>query len=172
MKKKIVVIIGGRGIGDLIYHLPLLKSLYKSFGEKIYIISNKINQSKEVFKNEIFYEKIIEFDNHRFGFFKTIKNIFVFKKKINDIKPKYIFLTSNTSRLVLPVLLSNAQKKYIIGNKNFFFNKDKSSQNLTFSQKILKFTKDLKLSKKVFSFSLNNQNFRINKKSKKKKFLW
>ena len=169
MKKKIVVIIGGRGIGDLIYHLPLLKSLYKSFGEKIYIISNKINQSKEVFKNEIFYEKIIEFDNHRFGFFKTIKNIFVFKKKINDIKPKYIFLTSNTSRLVLPVLLSNAQKKYIIGNKNFFFNKDKSSQNLTFSQKILKFTKDLKLSKKVFSFSLNNQNFRINKKSKKKK---
>jgi len=171
VKKKIVVIIGGRGIGDLIYHLPLLKSLYKSFGEKIYIISNKINQSKEVFKNEIFYEKIIEFDNHRFGFFKTIKNIFVFKKKINDIKPKYIFLTSNTSRLVLPVLLSNAEKKYIIGNKNFIFNKDKSSQNLTFSQKILKFTKDLKLSKKVFSFSLNNQNFKINKKSKKKIFM-
>jgi ADP-heptose:LPS heptosyltransferase len=172
VKKKIVVIIGGRGIGDLIYHLPLLKSLYKTYGEKIYIISNKINQSKEVFKNEVFYKKIIEFDNYRFGIFKTIKNIFIFKKKINDLKPKYIFLTSNTKRLLIPVLLSNAEKKYIIGNKNFIFNKDKSSQNLTFSQKILKFTKDLKLSKKVFSFSLNNQNFKINKKSKKKKSLW
>ena len=28
MKKKILVIIGARGIGDLIYHLPLLRSLH------------------------------------------------------------------------------------------------------------------------------------------------
>ena len=169
MKKKIVIIIGGRGIGDLIYHLPLLKSLHKTFGQKIYIFSNKINQSKEVFKNEVFYEKIIEFDNHRFGIFKTIKNIFIFKKKINDLKPKYIFLTSDTKRLLIPVLLSNAEKKYIIGNKNFIFNKVKSSNNLTFSQKILKYTKDLKLSKRDFSFLLNNQNFKVNKKLKKNK---
>ena len=81
MKKKILVIIGARGIGDLIYHLPLLKSLYKTFGKKIYILSNKVNQAKEVFKNEIFYKKIIEFDNHRYGFLKTINNFFDFKKK-------------------------------------------------------------------------------------------
>jgi len=169
VKKKIVVIIGGRGIGDLIYHLPLLKSLYKTFGEKIYIVSNKINQSKEVFKNEVFYKKIIEFDNHRFGIFKTIKNIFIFKKKINDLKPKYIYLTSNTTRLLIPVLLSNAEKKYIIGNKSFIFNKNKSLNSLTFSQKILKFTKDLKLPKRDFSFLLNNQKLKINKKLKRNK---
>ena len=107
MKKKIVVIIGGRGIGDLIYHLPLLKSLYKTYGEKIYIISNKINQSKEVFKNEVFYKKIIEFDNYRFGIFKTIKNIFIFKKKINDLKPKYIFLLEEVGEDVLALGVKN-----------------------------------------------------------------
>ena len=38
MKKNILVIIGGRGIGDLIYHLPLLKSLYKTYKKRIYIL--------------------------------------------------------------------------------------------------------------------------------------
>ena len=71
MKKNILVIIGGRGIGDLIYHLPLLKSLYKTYQKKIIILSNKTNQAKEVFKNETFYQSIIDFDNERFNLFKT-----------------------------------------------------------------------------------------------------
>ena len=52
MKKNILVIIGGRGIGDLIYHLPLLKSLYKTYKKKIFILSNKTNQARQVYKNE------------------------------------------------------------------------------------------------------------------------
>lgn len=165
MKKKIVVIIGGRGIGDLIYHLPLLKSLYRTFGQKICILSNKINQSKEVFKNEIFYEKIIEFDNQRFGIFKTIKNIYNFRKKINNLRPKYVFLTSNSKRLVIPVLLSNAEKKNILGAGKFMINKDKSSVNLTLSKKILKYTMALKLSKRDNRYLLNKK---TQKKSRKK----
>ena len=169
MKKKILVIIGARGIGDLIYHLPLLKSLYKTFGKKIYILSNKVNQAKEVFKNEIFYKKIIEFDNHRYGFLKTINNFFDFKKKINDLNPKYVFLTSNTKRLIIPTLLCNAKKKYIFGTGNFIINKDKSLNHLTLSERILKYTLNLKLTKKDNSFLLNRQNLKINNKSKKKK---
>jgi len=96
VKKNILVIIGGRGIGDLIYHLPLLKSLYKTYKRKILILSNRTNQAKEVFKNEIFYEKIIYFDNQRLNLFKTIKNIFKFKKIINSYNPKYVYLTSTT----------------------------------------------------------------------------
>ena len=37
MKKNILVIIGARGIGDLIYHLPLLRSLYQSYNQKVII---------------------------------------------------------------------------------------------------------------------------------------
>ena len=48
--KKTLVIIAARGIGDLIYHLPLLRSLYESYKEKLIILSNKVNHSKEVYK--------------------------------------------------------------------------------------------------------------------------
>ncbi len=95
MKKKILVIIGARGIGDLIYHLPLLRSLYITYGHKLVILSNKVNQSKEVFKNENFFEKIIEFDNYRYGIFRTIVNIIKFKNLINKLNVNYLVLTAN-----------------------------------------------------------------------------
>ena len=60
MKKNILVIIGARGIGDLVYHLPLLRSLYKSYNQKLIILSNKVNQAKEVYKNENFFVKIFK----------------------------------------------------------------------------------------------------------------
>ena len=66
--KKTLVIIAARGIGDLIYHLPLLRSLYESYKEKLIILSNKVNHSKEVYKFETFYKEIIEFENTRFSF--------------------------------------------------------------------------------------------------------
>ena len=48
--KKSLVIIPQRGIGDLIYHLPLLRSLYESYNQKLFILSNKVNHAKEVYK--------------------------------------------------------------------------------------------------------------------------
>ena len=143
MKKKTLVIIGGRGIGDLIYHLPLLKSLYESNNNKLIILSNKINQSKKVFKNENFYEKIIEFDNNRQSIFKTIKNIFFLTGQINEFKVDEVILTSHTSRLNIPVFLSNVKDKKIFSSGKFFFNKDKSLSHLSVSEKILKQSIDL-----------------------------
>jgi len=143
MKKKTLVIIGGRGIGDLIYHLPLLKSLYESNNNKLIILSNKINQSKKVFKNENFYEKIIEFDNNRQSIFKTIKNIFFLTGQINEFKVDEVILTSHTSRLNIPVFLSNVKDKKIFSSGKFFFNKDKSLNHLSVSEKILKQSVDL-----------------------------
>ena len=170
MKKNILVIIGGRGIGDLIYHLPLLKSLYKTYKKRIYILSNKINKYKEVFKHEKFYEKIIEFKNERFGIIKTIKHVFYLKKIINSLNPEYIFLTSNTTRLNIPVVLSNAKKKYILESGLFLLNKNNYGNNFTHSEKILKFTNDLRLKNKDNSFLLNKTKFKkIKKKNVKKK---
>ena len=164
MKKKILVIIGGRGIGDLIYHLPLLRSLYKTYGKKIHIFSNRVNQATEVYKNEKFYEKIIEFNNERFNIFKTFVNIIKFRKKINSFKFDEIILTSNTKRLLIPVILSNASVKKIFGVGKFILNKDNSLNHLTVSKKIIKYTNDLKLHKKEEDFYLNSIN--SNKKVK------
>ena len=56
--KKIVVLIPHRGIGDVIFHMPLLRSLYKNYGVKITIISNKTNKSKNILKEENFLKKM------------------------------------------------------------------------------------------------------------------
>jgi len=143
--KKNMVIIAARGIGDLIYHLPLLRSLYESDKEKVIIISNEVNHSKEIYKYETFYEKIIYFDNNRFSFFKTLKAVNNFKNLINQFDVDQLILTASPRRLMAPVYLSKVKKKIIFGEGNFLFTKDNKYNHLTHSEKIMKYTYDLKL---------------------------
>ena len=124
--KKIMVIIAARGIGDLIYHLPLLRSLYESYNQKLIIISNKINHSKEIYKYETFYEKIIYFDNTRFPLLKTLKTINNFKNLINEFNVDQLILTASPRRLMVPVYLSNAKKKLFLEEEITFSSKIKN----------------------------------------------
>ena len=169
MKKKILIIIGARGIGDLIYHLPLLRSLHQSFGKKIIILSNQVNQAKEVYKNEIFFEKIIYFDNHRYGFLKTFINTIKLIKLINKLNIQRLILTANYRRLVIPVLLSNAVKKDFFGISNLKLTKDRSLDHLTISERLLKYTKNLNLPKKINNFYLTTPKLKNPKNNTKKK---
>ena len=153
--KKTLVIIAARGMGDLIYHLPLLRSLHQSYNNKLVIISNKVNHSKEVYKYETFYEKIIYFDNTRFSPIKTINSILHLKNLINQYHADQLILTASPRRLMAPVYLSNAKKKIIFGEGNFLFTKDKKYQHLTHAEKIMKYTNDLELPIKNESFFLN-----------------
>jgi ADP-heptose:LPS heptosyltransferase len=166
MKNKIAVIIGARGIGDLIYHLPLLKSLHQSYNEKLIIFSNRANKAKEVFKDEKFFKKIIYIDNHRYNPIVTIINSFKFKSFLNSYKIERIILTSNAKRLILPVLMSNAKIKNFFGTGKFLLTKDKKNDHLTVSERLLKYTAELDLPKKIWNFNLtiNSQNIE-NKKN-------
>lgn len=166
MKNKIAVIIGARGIGDLIYHLPLLKSLHQSYNEELIIFSNRANKAKEVFKDEKFFKKIIYIDNHRYNPLVTIINSFKFKSFLNSYKIERIILTSNAKRLILPVLMSNAKIKNFFGTGKFVFTKDKKNDHLTVSERLLKYTAELNLPKKIWDFNLkiNSQNIE-NKKN-------
>ncbi len=154
--KKSLVIIAARGLGDLIYHLPLLRSLYESYGEKLIIISNKVNHSKEVYKHEKFYEKIVYFDNDRLPFLKTIKAIINFKNLINQFNADQLILTGSPRRLMMPIYLSQVKEKIIFGEGKFFFTKDNKYQHLTYSEKIMKYTESLKLPIKNNDFFLNS----------------
>ena len=166
MKNKIAVIIGARGIGDLIYHLPLLKSLHQSYNEELIIFSNRANKAKEVFKDEKFFKKIIYIDNHRYNPLVTIINSFKFKSFLNSYKIERIILTSNAKRLILPVLMSNAKIKNFFGTGKFLLTKDKKNDHLTVSERLLKYTAELDLPKKIWNFNLtiNSQNIE-NKKN-------
>ena len=152
--KKSLVIIPQRGIGDLIYHLPLLRSLYESYNQKLFILSNKVNHAKEVYKYETFYEEIIYFENTRFPLFKTIKTIINFRNLINQFNVEQLILTGSPRRLIVPVLLSNIKEKIIFGKGKFVFTKDKKYQYLTSSEKIMRYTEKLNLPIKNSNFFL------------------
>ena len=154
--KKSLIIIAARGIGDLIYHLPLLRSLYQSYNKKLIILSNKVNHSKDVYKYEDFFEKIIEFDNTRFSLFKTFRSINKLRKIINDCNVDQLILTASPRRLMAPVYLSNVKKKIIFGGGKFLFSKDKKYEHLTHAEKITKYTEDLNLPIKNNNFFLTN----------------
>ena len=81
--KKILIIIPHRGIGDVIYHLPLLKSLYSHFNSKITIISNSVNKSKEILYKENFLKKIIYFNFNRGNLCKSLE---YFVKNIKGVR--------------------------------------------------------------------------------------
>tara|TARA_B100000780_G_C21102361_1_gene444914 strand:+ start:1036 stop:1977 length:942 start_codon:yes stop_codon:yes gene_type:complete len=141
--KNILVIIGHRGIGDLIYHLPLLRSLHQTYKKKIILISNKVNKAKDVYRYEKFYSEILEFDHNRYSFTKSINKILTFKSLINSFNPDLTILTSNSSRLVIPVYFSNSKKKIIFDKKKFFLITNKGNTLLTSSEKLHKHTKKL-----------------------------
>ena len=163
--KKILVIIGYRGIGDLIYLLPLLRSLYATYKSKLIIISNKVNHAKHVYKNENFFKKIINFDNTRLKYFDQIKKTIKIKNLINSFNCDKVYLTSNASRLVLPISLSNAKEKIIFGKGIFPVVKLKKYKHLTSSKKIFTYTKKLNLKKKIYNFNLTKpKNIKENRK--------
>ena len=50
MIKTILIIIPYRGIGDLLFHIPLIKGVYKKYQNKIIILTNKANKAKNILK--------------------------------------------------------------------------------------------------------------------------
>ena len=72
---KIVLVIPYRGIGDLIFHIPLIRGLSKKYNSKINLITNKVNKAKNLLKNE---KSIKEIEYISFQRENQIKNSFLF----------------------------------------------------------------------------------------------
>ena len=139
---KIVLIIPYRGIGDLIFHIPLIRGLSKRYDTKINILTNKVNKAKNLLKNEFSIKKIeyISFQREN-----QLKNSFIFYKKINSFCSDISVLTAPTKRLIIPLLLSNSKKKIYFKKDNI---KDLSKYIVKHSNielKDIKFDKDYSL---------------------------
>ena len=112
---KIVLVIPYRGIGDLIFHIPLIRGLSRKYGSKIIILTNKVNKAKNLLKNEISVGKIeyISFQREN-----QIKNSLLFYRKVNFLNSDLCILTAPTKRLIIPLIFSNSKRK-------IYFKKDK-----------------------------------------------
>jgi ADP-heptose:LPS heptosyltransferase len=138
---KIVLINPYRGIGDLIFHLPLIKGLFKKYNKRIILLTNKNNKAKDLFEKEkeLSTIKYINFDRENI-FSNSIKLI----KEINFLRPNIVILSANSKRLIIPVLFSKSQKKIFFK----IYNKDISKFIYLNSKTILGkyFKKNYKLS--------------------------
>jgi len=110
--KKILFVIPYRGIGDIIYHVPIFKALYKKYNSKFTVITNKSNKANYLIAQENYIDSI-EFEN--FDRENLIKNSYNLIKKINSINANTLILTHGSKRLTLPIMLTNAAKKIYFG---------------------------------------------------------
>lgn len=170
--KKIIVIIPYRGIGDAIFHIPLLRALFLKYKRKLIIISNQVNHANEIFKNEIFYKKIINFDFTRGSILNYIKSAFKLLKIINNFNSDLLILTDPSSRIAIPVLLSNSKKKIIAG---LIYARNLFKKKIIFRKKFLpsnlfELKKRLKLKNYFNKYNIKIKEIKKNYRNKKFKY--
>lgn len=170
--KKIIVIIPYRGIGDAIFHIPLLRALFLKYKRKLIIISNQVNHANEIFKNETFYKKIINFDFTRGSILNYIKSAFKLLKIINNFNSDLLILTDPSSRIAIPVLLSNSKKKIIAG---LIYARNLFKKKIIFRKKFLpsnlfKLKKRLKLKNYFNKYNIKIKEIKKNYRNKKFKY--
>ena len=158
--KKILVLIPHRGLGDLVYILPLLKSLYKTYAVKIDILSNLSNKAKHIYENEEFVKSVQEFELDHKNLIFNLKKKLEYLGKINSYKTNLLIVTGRHSSLILPYHLSNAKNKKMF-DLLFFNSRDPKTKNLLSCEKIYNNTKNLNL--KIFTdnfkLKLSKENF-------------
>ena len=155
---KILVISAYRGIGDLIFHLPLFRYLSKKYKTKINLITVHNTKAKYILKKEETISKIIYGDFNRQKILKKIINL---TSKINKFKSDLAVLTAPSKRLRTSLIISNAKKKIYFSKLN---EKD-------LSKYIYKETKkQFQISKLEKNYKLN-LNISSNKNNKKNVFL-
>jgi len=147
---KILVISAYRGIGDLIFHLPLFKYLNKKFKTKINLITVHNSKAKYILKKEKIISKIVYGDFNRQ---QILKKIFNLTSEINKFKSDLAVLTASSKRLRASLIISNAKKKIY-----FSKSKEKDLSKYIFNE-----------TKKKFQTSKLKKNYMLNLSIKSKK---
>ena len=152
--KKVLFISPFKGIGDTIFHLPLIRSVFQKHKCKIFLITSLDSRANYILKNEKYISNIFSIDIKREKYLNKIYNL---TKLINKISPDLSILTNSSKRFKIPLLLSKSHKK-------IFFPKYEKSELCEFL--INKF-------KILFPDYQINKNYCFSSRSfiKKKKFL-
>jgi len=156
---KILVVSPYRGIGDLIFHLPLFRYLSKRFKTKVNIITVHNTKAKYILKKEKTISKIIYGDFNRQQILKKIVNL---TSEINQFNSDLTVLTAPSKRLKASLIISNAKKKIYFSKLN---EKDLSKYIYKETKKkfqISKLTKNYKLSLNIRSNKNNKKNVFLN----------
>ena len=161
---KILVVSPYRGIGDLIFHLPLLRFLKKKYKTKINLITVHNSKAKFILKGENLVSKIIYGDFNRQN---ILQKVVALKNEINKFNSDLTVLSASSKRLKASLILSNAKKKISFSKTNekdlskYIYNETKKKFNLKNLEKNYTLvSKPFSKKKKIFLNidSFHNQN--------------
>ncbi len=162
---KILVVSPYRGIGDLIFHLPLLRYLKKKYKVKSNLITVHNSKAKIILKGENLVSKVIYGDFNRQN---VLGKIIKLKNEINKINSDLTVLSASSKRLKASLILSNSNKKISFSKSTekdlskYIYKETKKKFNLKKLEKNYKLTSKtvLKKNKKIFLNidSFHNQN--------------
>ena len=154
---KILVVSPYRGIGDLIFHLPLLRYLKKKYKTKLNLITVHNSKAKIILKGENLVSKVIYGDFNRQNILKKILKL---KNEINRINSDITVLSASSKRLKASLMLSNSKKKISFSKSN---EKDLSRYIYNETKKVFSLKK-LEKNYKLISrpFSKKNRNIFLN----------
>ena len=161
---KILVVSPYRGIGDLIFHLPLLRFLKKKYKTKINLITVHNSKAKFILKGENLVSKIIYGDFNRQN---ILQKVVALKNEINKFNSDLTVLSASSKRLKASLILSNAKKKISFSKTNekdlskYIYNETKKKFNLKKLEKnYTLLSKPFSKKKKIFLNvdSFHNQN--------------
>ena len=151
---KILVVSPYRGIGDLIFHLPLLRYLKKKYKTKLNLITVHNSKAKIILKGENLVSKVIYGDFNRQNILKKILKL---KNEINRINSDITVLSASSKRLKASLMLSNSKKKISFSKSN---EKDLSKYIYNETKKIFSLKK-LEKNYKLISSPFSKKNRKI-----------
>ena len=151
---KILVVSPYRGIGDLIFHLPLLRFLKKKYKTKINLITVHNSKAKIILKGENLVSKIVYGDFNRQ---KVLQKVLGLKNEINKFNSDLTVLSASSKRLKASLFLSNANTKL-----SFSKSKEKDLSKYIYNETKKKFNlKKLEKNYKLNSNVVSNKNKKI-----------
>jgi len=95
MQNDIAIFISAKGLGDIIFHYPFIKSIYKHHKKKIILFANKSTKADLIFRNNKYIKKVVLIDSRR---------------------PKKILYLSKIIFIVIKLYKFNFEKIYYTGN--------------------------------------------------------
>lgn len=134
MKKNIAIVVPHKGVGDIIFHNSLIKSISKIYKTKILLFANKSTKADLIYGSNKYVKKVIYIDLKRpskiFYLFKIISiSLNLYKYEISEL---YYTGNSKWHKISLKLIsifrkinlkYKNRNKKFIIPHLNDLMNK-------------------------------------------------
>lgn len=144
MKKKreyTVVVAPRRGMGDCISFYGIFKTIYKTLGHKLILITHKKTSAKNIFKNSKIFKKIIYLQEKKRGFLYSLKEYFDLVEIFNSLKSckkNNLFILHGSFKYIITAKIAGFNLIEAIGEKfQRFFLKNSKRVYKSFYSKIL-----------------------------------